>query len=81
MGVAMPFLSASCSASITCVPSSRRGVSHRKTNLLGWVDNEDGSNRKGDAAVLGKVVQVVLRDHVVEEGNVAVGIGNDGEGD
>jgi hypothetical protein len=66
---------------LACVPSSRGGVGHSQPDLLGGVDDEDRSNRKCDAAVLGKIVEVVLRNHVVQESNVAVGIGYDGEGD
>lgn len=60
------------------VAASRRGIQHGETNLLGGVNDKDGADGKGNA-LLGKVVQVLLGNHVVEEGNLAVSIGDDGE--
>ena len=59
--------------------AARRGrVQHGETDLLLGVDDEDGADGERDA-LLGDVVQVTLVDHVVKEGNLAVGIRNDGE--
>jgi hypothetical protein len=57
----------------------RRRVRHGEPDLLRRVDDEHRADSECDAAVLGEVVEVVLRDHVVQEGDVAVGVGDDGE--
>lgn len=60
------------------VAASGRGVHHGETDLLVGVDDEDGPDGEGDA-LLGDVVQVALVDHVVQEGDLSVSIGDDGE--
>lgn len=54
-------------------------VHHAQTNLLGRVDDEDGADGERDSAFFGEAVDVLLRDHVVEPGDVAVCVGDDGE--
>lgn len=51
------------------------GVHHGQADLLARVDNEHGANSKCDFLLS----DTILVDHVVEEGNSAVGIGDDGE--
>jgi hypothetical protein len=61
------------------VPARGRRVHHAQTDLLGRVDDEDGANGESDSALFGEAVDVLLRDHVVEPGDVAVCVGDDGE--
>lgn len=61
------------------VPAGRSRVHHAQADLLGRVDHEDGADGECDAAFLGQAVDVGLRDHVVEPGDGAVGVGDDGE--
>jgi hypothetical protein len=61
------------------VPAGRGRVHHGQADLLGRVDDEDRANGEGDAAFFGEAVDVLLRDHVVEPGDGAVGVGDDGE--
>lgn len=51
------------------------GVHHGQANLLARVDNKHGANSKRDFLLS----NAILVDHVVEEGNFAVGIGDDWE--
>lgn len=60
------------------VAASGGRVRHGETDLLLGVDDEDGADGERDA-LLSNVVQVALVNHVVKEGNLAVGIGNDRE--
>lgn len=60
------------------VSASRGRVEHGQTDLLGGVDNENGTDGEGNA-LLGNVVKVPLVDHVIEESDFTVGIGDDGE--
>lgn len=60
------------------VATSRRRVHHSETDFLVRVDDEDGSDREGDA-LLSYVVQVPLIDHVIKEGNLSLSVGNNGE--
>jgi len=61
------------------VPARGRRVHHAQANLLGRVDDEDGADGESDSALFGQAVNVLLRDHVVEPGDVAVCVGDDGE--
>jgi hypothetical protein len=54
------------------------GVHHGQADLLLGVDDKDGTDREGNA-LLGCVVQILLVDHVVQEGNLSVVVGDDGE--
>lgn len=58
-------------------PGARR-VHHSQTDLLGGVDYEDGADGEGDSlfADIGHVLGV---KHVVEEGNFALGVRDDGK--
>jgi hypothetical protein len=60
------------------VSAGRGRVQHGQADLLGGVNDEDGTDGEGDT-LLGNVVEIALVDHIVEEGDFAVGIGNDGE--
>lgn len=51
------------------------GVHHGQADLLARVDNEHGANSECDFLLS----DAILVDHVVEEGNSAVGIGDDWE--
>lgn len=54
------------------------GVSHDETDLLGGVNDEDGAD--GQSHALGvDVGGVLVVDHVVGVGNLALGVGDDGE--
>lgn len=54
------------------------GVGHDQTNLLGGVDNEDGAD--GQSHALGvDVGGVLVVDHVEGVGDLALGIGDNGE--
>ena len=60
------------------VTASGGGVSQGQTDLLGGVDDEDGAD--GQSQTLGvDVGGVLVVDHVVEVGNLALGVGDDGE--
>ena len=61
------------------VPARGRRVHHAQANLLGRVDDEDGADGESDSALFGQAVDVLLRDHVVEPGDGAVCVGDDGE--
>ena len=61
------------------VPAGRRRVHHGQPDLLGRVDDEDGADGEGDAALFRQPLDVLLRDHVVEPGDGAVCVGDDGE--
>ena len=61
------------------VPARARGVRHCEANLLCRIDNEDRTDCKGDATVLLKRVEVVLRDHIVEKSDVAICVSDDWE--
>jgi len=65
---------------LTRIAARRSRVGHSQADLLGRVDYEDRANGKRDTTVLGEAVKVVLRNHIVQEGNMAVGISDDGEG-
>lgn len=60
------------------VSASRGRVEHSQTDLLGGVDDENGTDGERNA-LLGDVVKVPLVDHVIEESDFTVGIGDDGE--
>lgn len=61
------------------VPAGRRRVHHGQADFFGRVDDEDGADGEGDAALFRQTVDVLLRDHVVEPGDGAVCVGDDGE--
>lgn len=61
------------------VPSRRRRVRHSEADLLFRVNDKDRANGECNAAFLSQAIEVVLRDHVVEKGDVAVCVGDDGE--
>lgn len=50
-------------------------IHHGQSDLLLRVDDEDGADGKNNVLA----IQITLVDHVVEESNLPVGIGNDGE--
>lgn len=60
------------------VTTSRGGVHHGEANLLAGVDDEDRPDGEGDALLV-NVIQVLLVNHVIQEGDFAVGIGDNGE--
>lgn len=60
------------------VAAGRGWVQHNQTNLLGRVDDKDGTDRERNA-LLGNGIDIALIHHVVQEGDLAVGIGNNGE--
>lgn len=60
------------------VTASGGGVGHDETDLLGGVDDEDGAD--GQSHALGvDVGGVLVVDHVVLVGDLALGVGDDGE--
>lgn len=60
------------------VTASGGGVGEGETDLLGGVDDEDGAD--GQSQTLGiDVGGVLVVDHVVQVGDLALGVGNDGE--
>jgi hypothetical protein len=60
------------------VTASGGGVGHDQTDLLGGVDDEDGAD--GQSHTLGVDVGGILEvDHVVRIGDLALGVGDDGE--
>lgn len=60
------------------VTASGGGVGQGQTDLLGGVDDEDGAD--GQSQTLGvDVGGVLVVNHVVEVGNLALGVGDDGE--
>jgi hypothetical protein len=56
------------------------GVGHDQTDLLGGVNDENGADSESDALLV-DVGGVLVVDHVVQVGNLAAGVGNDGEGE
>lgn len=60
------------------VTAGRGGVHHGETDLLARVDDEDGADGERNALLV-DVIQVLLVDHIVQEGDLAVGIGDNGE--
>ena len=62
------------------VAASASRIVHLEPDLLGRVDNEDGADGKRDA-LRSDVVQVVLRNHIVQESDFAIGVGDDGKFD
>lgn len=60
------------------VTAGRGRVHHREADFLVWVDDEHGPDGEGDALLV-YVIQVLLVDHVIQEGNFAVSVGDDGE--
>lgn len=50
-------------------------IHHGQSDLLLRVDDEDGADGKNNVLA----IQITLVDHVVEESDFPVGIGNDGE--
>lgn len=60
------------------VTASRGRVHHGKSDLLAGVNDEHGPNGEGDALLV-DVIQILLVNHVVQEGNLAVGVGDDGK--
>lgn len=61
------------------VPACGCRVHHGQADLFRRVDDEDGADGEGDAAFFREPVDVLLRDHVVEPGDGAVCVGDDGE--
>lgn len=60
------------------VPARRSRVRHDQTDLLSGVNDEDGAD--GESHALGvDVGGVLVVDHVVGVGNLALGVGDDGE--
>lgn len=60
------------------VTASGSRVGHDQTDLLGAVDDEDGAD--GQSHTLGvDVGGVLVVDHVVQVGDLALGVGDDGE--
>jgi hypothetical protein len=66
------------SEDLGAVSASAGRVHHGQADLLLGVDDKDGTDREGNA-LLGCVIQILLVDHVVQEGNLSVVIGDDGE--
>jgi len=66
------------SKNLGAVSASACRVHHRQTDLLLGVDDKDGADREGNA-LLGCVVEILLVDHVIQEGNLSVVVGDDGE--
>ena len=63
---------------LSSVTTSRSGVGHDQTDLLAGVDDEDGAD--GQSQSLGvHVGGVLVVNHVVGVGNLALRVGNDGE--
>jgi hypothetical protein len=60
------------------VTTGARRVVHLQPDLLGGVNDEHRADGERNALLL-DVVEVVLSNHVVEEGNLAVSVGDDGE--
>lgn len=60
------------------VTTSRGGIHHGQTDLLARVDDEDRANGESNALLV-DVVQILLVDHVIQEGDLAVRIGDNGE--
>nr|POE53603.1 serine--trna ligase, mitochondrial [Quercus suber] len=60
------------------VAAGRRRVHHGQADLARGVDDEDAADGEGDALVV-DVGEVLRVDHVVEEGDLAVRVGDDGE--
>lgn len=60
------------------VTAGRRRVEHDQADLLGGVNNEDRADGESNA-LLREVVQILLGDHIVEEGDLAVSVGDDRE--
>lgn len=63
---------------LCCVTASGGGVGHDQADLLGGVDDEHGADGEGNSLAV-DVGQVLLVNHLVEEGDFAVGIGDDRE--
>lgn len=61
------------------VAAGRGRVAQDKTDRLLGVDDEDGADGEGNTTVLLQRFKIVLRDHVVEVGDVAVGVSDDGK--
>ena len=63
---------------LSSVTTSRGGVGHDQTDLLAGVDDEDGAD--GQSQTLGvHVGGVLVVNHVVGVGNLALRVGHDGE--
>lgn len=60
------------------VPPRRRRIHHRQADLLGRIDHEDATDRECDALLV-DVLQVLLVHHVVQPGDLAVRVRDDGE--
>lgn len=60
------------------IPPRRSGIHHGQTDLGRGIDDEDAPDGEGDALLV-DIVQVLLVDHVVQEGDFAVRVGDDGE--
>lgn len=60
------------------VTASGGGVADDQTDLLLGVDNEDGTDGESDALLV-DVGGVIVVNHVVEVGDLALGVGDDGE--
>lgn len=54
------------------------GVGHNQTDLLGWIDYEDRADGQNHALGV-DVGSVLIVNHVVQVGDLAVRIGNNGE--
>lgn len=63
---------------LSSVTTSRSGVGHDQTDLLAGVDDEDGAD--GQRHALGvDVGGILVVNHVVGVGDLALGVGDDGE--
>lgn len=62
-----------------CAVATRRcGIHHGQANLLLRINDENRANGKSDS-LLCSIIEIFLIDHVVEESDVAVVVGDDGE--
>ena len=60
------------------VPSHARRIHHRQPHFLRRIDDEHAADRERDSFRV-DVAQILLVDHVVQPGDLAVGVGDDGE--
>lgn len=61
------------------VAASGGRIGKSETDLLGGVDDEDGTDSEGEALLV-NVGDVLVVKHVIKIGDLAVVVGNDGEG-
>jgi hypothetical protein len=55
------------------IPPTARGIHHRQSDFLCWVDNEHRADGEGNFFLM-DVLQVLGVQHIVQEGNLSVGI-------